>query len=325
MTKELSKMTALATIPTNDIAVYQEISRDIVTEFLATKRSKATRKAYEGDIKRYFRYITGQEVSPDILAWFFNNSRKDALSFVLSYKSHLQDSGLASATINRRMSAIRSLCEYAYLMEIIDWQLPRLTQERVQSFRDTTGVELEQIKAMMAVPDRDTVQGKRDYSILRLLWENGLRRGELANIKLDDISWDTKKISIIGKGRGNDKTEIDVSQGCLNAIASWLEARPVTDDPHLFVSLSNRSKAQLSTTSIYKIIRATAEKAGIEKVISPHRIRHSAITAYLDATDGDIRGACVFARHSSINMTQKYDDNRKQLQKKATTVLADIA
>lgn len=318
-------MTALATIPTNDITVSQEIPQDIVKNFLASKRSKATRKAYERDIKRFFQYIAAMEVTLELLSWFFSHSRKDALSLVLSYKSHLQDSGLANATINRRMSAIRSLCEYAYMMELINWQLPRLTQEKVEAFKDTTGVEVEQIKAMMAIPDRATVQGKRDYAILRLLWENGLRRGEVANIKLSDISWDTQKISIIGKGKGNDKNQIDVSQGCLNAIAQWLEVRPATADPHLFVSLSNRSRKGLSTTSIYKIIRATAEKAGIDKVVSPHRIRHSAITAYLDATDGDIRGASVFARHSSMTMTQRYDDNRKGLQKKATSMLADIA
>ena len=318
-------MTALATIPTNDITVSQEISRDIVGDFLKTKRSPSTRKAYSKDINLFFRFLSDMEVSFELLSWFFSHGRKGALHLVLSYKSHLQDSGYASATINRRMSAIRSLCEYAYMMELINWQLPRLTQERVQAFRDTTGVDIENIKAMMSIPDRDTVQGKRNYAILRLLWENGLRRGEVANIKISDISWDTQKISIIGKGKGNDKSQIDVSQGCLEAIAQWLEVRPETNNSSLFVSLSNRSRKGLSTTSIYKIIRATAEKAGIDKVVSPHRIRHSAITAYLEATDGDIRGASVFARHSSLTMTQRYDDNRAQLQKKATSTLADIA
>jgi len=317
-------MTALATISTNGIKVSQDISQDIVKNFLASKRSKATRKAYERDIKRFFQYIAAMEVTLELLSWFFSHSRRDALHLVLSYKTHLQDNGLAGSTINRNMAAIRSLCEYAYMMEIIDWQLPRLTQERVQAFRDTTGVDVQQVKAMMSVLDRDTVQGKRDYALMRLLWENGLRRGEVANIKLSDISWDTQKISIIGKGKGNDKSQIDVSQGCLIAIASWLEVRPETNDSSLFVSLSNRSRKGLSTTSIYKIIRATAEKAGIDKVVSPHRIRHSAITAYLDATDGDIRGASVFARHSSMTMTQRYDDNRKGLQKKATALLASI-
>jgi integrase/recombinase XerC len=80
----------------------------------------------------------------------------------------------------------------------------------------------------------------------------------------------------------------------------------------------------LSLTSIDRMVRRIGEKAGIKKIVSPHKIRHSAITAYLEASDGDRRGGASFARHSDLSVTQ-VDDHRKRQQKKATKILSDLA
>jgi integrase/recombinase XerC len=70
------------------------------------------------------------------------------------------------------------------------------------------------------------------------------------------------------------------------------------DDP-LFVALNLvHWGKRLSTTSIYKIVRAIAQSAGIKKVVSPHRIRHSSITAALDATGGNVRAVQQLSRHA---------------------------
>ena len=76
--------------------------------------------------------------------------------------------------------------------------------------------------------------------------------------------------------------------------------------------------------SIYEIVRQCAEAAGITKRISPHRIRHSAITALLDANNGNTRQAQSFSRHSSADILRKYDDNRQRLQGQATDLLGDL-
>jgi integrase/recombinase XerC len=57
-------------------------------------------------------------------------------------------------------------------------------------------------------------------------------------------------------------------------------------------------------------VRKFSEAAGIDKVVSPHRIRHSAITAYLDASDGNLRAAQGLSRHANLNTLNRYDDNR---------------
>lgn len=314
---------ALTTGTQNEI---NQRDRDLVTEFLMGKRSDNTRRAYQKDLIRFFREIAGVEPTPEVIEQFLTLPRTEALRIIMGYKDNLAHRGFAGATINRRVAAIRSLIEYAYSIGVCEWQLPRLKREKERKYRDTTGVNLEQVKAMMAVPDRATQQGKRDYVILRLLWENGLRRGELAKITLKDVDWDSQQMMIFGKGRGEEGELIDISDRAIVAIEDWLTVRPKSKKHQtLLTALDFKHQGKpLTPTSIYRTIRDIARKAGIKKMVSPHRIRHSAITAYLDASEGDMRGGASFARHSNPSITQIYDDNRKRQQRKATNLLSDL-
>jgi integrase/recombinase XerC len=69
---------------------------------------------------------------------------------------------------------------------------------------------------------------------------------------------------------------------------------------------------RLTGDGIRKIVVRHSEKAGIKKQMSPHRIRHSAITAALDATDGDVRKVQKLSRHRNLNTLMIYDDNRSR-------------
>jgi integrase/recombinase XerC len=73
--------------------------------------------------------------------------------------------------------------------------------------------------------------------------------------------------------------------------------------------------------SIPKIVVRHSENAGIKKQMSPHRIRHPAITAALDATDGDVREVQKLSRHRNLNTLMIYDDNRSRNQQDITEML----
>ena len=75
---------------------------------------------------------------------------------------------------------------------------------------------------------------------------------------------------------------------------------------------------------IYTIVARLCKKAGISKKMSPHRIRHSSITAALDATDGDVRKVQKLSRHASIDTLITYDDNRQNHQSEVTQILDDL-
>jgi integrase/recombinase XerC len=77
----------------------------------------------------------------------------------------------------------------------------------------------------------------------------------------------------------------------------------------------------LTGDGIRKIVVKYSEKAGITKQMSPHRIRHSAITAALDATDGNVRKVQKLSRHKNLNTLMIYDDNRGKDQLDVTALL----
>jgi len=96
-------------------------------------------------------------------------------------------------------------------------------------------------------------------------------------------------------------------------------------DAPLITSLShNCYGGRIAGDSIYRIVQGYAEAAGIDRRVSPHRLRHSSITAFLDASDGNIRAAQALSRHSQMNTLTLYDDNRKQQQKGASGVLEGL-
>jgi integrase/recombinase XerC len=156
-----------------------------------------------------------------------------------------------------------------------------------------------------------------------LLWSNALRRSEVSKANIGDFNQKSKTLQIYGKGKGNDAETVSLGSGTVNAIEAWLEARGETNpDKALFCSVNiGYRDGRLSTQAIYDVVKSRCKDAGISKVMSPHRIRHSSITAALEATGGDVRRVQKLSRHSSLNTLLIYDDNRKNHQGEVTDIL----
>ena len=80
--------------------------------------------------------------------------------------------GLKEATINRRLSAIKSLVNYARKIGKCDYTLSEIQGEKVQKYRDTSGISRQVYRLVLALPEHSTLKGKRDYALLRILWDN---------------------------------------------------------------------------------------------------------------------------------------------------------
>ncbi len=164
------------------------------------------------------------------------------------------------------------------------------------------------------------------------MWENALRRDELCSLNFEYLFLNQCKISIKAKGKGNTRVLVDISQAIADIIQSWLVSSQsvsrIKDDSGslpVFTALDKNSIGRrLTGEAIRRIVVKYSQKAGITKTMSPHRCRHSAITAYLDASDGDVRGAQAFSRHKDARTLSKYDDNRHQKQKHVTNALANM-
>lgn len=300
--------------------------RDLLAELLADKRSENTRRAYARDLQDFFLVTSGLEPSSQLVSEFLGLDRFQAIALVLKYKSHLIDRGLTEATVNRRLAALKSLVRFAQKVGQCQWSLEEVTGEKVKSYRDTSGVGVDSYRKILDSCDRSTLPGQRNYAILRLLWDNALRRGEVAKLNVADFDPELRTLSILGKGKGTQAEKVDLSEGTARAIATWLVSSP-HPTPHspLFVALDNAHYGcRLSGNAIYQLVREAAQAVGIKKVISPHRCRHSAITAALDATGGNVREVQKLSRHSKLETLLIYDDHRQGVQGKISGLLGDL-
>jgi integrase/recombinase XerC len=292
----------------------------VLTDWLNTKRSPHTQRVYQKDIKNFLS-DTGTE-----LGKFLTLDRHGAYALVSRYKGELIKKGIKSATINRRLAAIKSLIAFSYNCGHCEFMLEAVKGEKLSAYRDTTGIDPEAFKRVLGGIDRGTVKGIRDYALLILLWSNALRRSEVSKASIADFDPVAKTLRIYGKGRGNNSEIISLGSGTVNAIESWLEARGEHDpDKALFVSVNPGYRdGRLCTQAIYDIVKYRCQSAGISKPMSPHRVRHSSITAALEATGGDVRRVQKLSRHSSLNTLLIYDDNRKNHQKEVSDLLDSL-
>jgi integrase/recombinase XerC len=235
------------------------------------------------------------------------------------------DKGLKENTVNRRLAAVRSLVSFAYKLGKCSYTLKDISNEKVQAYRDTSGVSPDAYKKVLATCDRSTLLGKRNYALLRLLWSNALRRAEVTSLDVSHFDPHSRQLSILGKGKGSQRQAVTLNNQTVEAILDWLNSRPkLAPNSPLFCSLSHRQPGhRLTGTSIYNIVRESCEKAGINKVMGPHRCRHSSITAALDKSNGNVRAVQRLSRHADLRTVQLYDDNRQNLQEQITDLLED--
>lgn len=299
---------------------------DLIRELLRGKRSKATQHEYEKDLRKFFSAAFFSEPTPAMVEYFLCLPQPAAVALVLRYKNDLIESGLTPSTVNRRLTAIRSLVRVATALGRCNFSLDAIEGERVQRYRDTSGITRQEFQKVLALCDRGTLQGKRDYAILRLLWDNALRRNEVASADVVDFDANVPCLWIKGKGRAQ-KERVDLGRKATAAILDYLRSRLLvrTDSP-LFVSLSRAAEgARLTGEAIRLLVVRYCEAAGVEKRMSPHRLRHSSVTAALDATGGDVRSVQKLSRHKQLDTLMIYDDNRRRVQLSISELLEDMA
>ena len=297
----------------------------LLDDWLARSRSPHTQRMYRSNITAFFDSM-GHQATPDILAGFLLLDGHQAFELVSQYHGSLITRKLAPATINQKLAAIKSLVNYASQAGKCHYTLVNIKAEKLTQYRDTKGIPKDQFKLMMGAVDTDTIKGLRDKAILLLLWGNALRRSEIANCDVSDFYPQAGELIITGKGKIGQPETISLGQSAIAAIDSWLTKRKdyTSIDPLFCATHKGYWGNRLHTHSIYKLVQKYAKLAGIDKVMSPHRVRHSSITEALNLTNGDVRKVQKLSRHKNINTLMIYDDNRQNLQGEVTGMLDDL-
>ena len=184
--------------------------------------------------------------------------------------------------------------------------------------KETEFLTEEEIIAILRIPDRRTLQGKRDYAILLTLLTSGLRKAEICNLKVKDLKTYRNQAIIDVIGKGNKFRRIPLNGETLIAVQDYLKATKNGTDSScpLFRTLGKHGpydQAGLTPKAVDCLIKSAARKALIRKRIHPHVMRHTFATTLLDK-GVDLKTVQDLMGHSHIRTTERYlhsTDDRK--------------
>lgn len=298
---------------------------ELLRLLLADKRSAATKRAYAADLRDFF----GEELSPREVERFVTQPPAEIAKLLTTYKSDLLARGLSEATVNRRLAALRSLLKFCYRLGWSQTDGRSLVEgERVVAYRDTRGVGPEIVKQLFAAADTRDLTGLRDLALLRLLCENALRRAEVCSLNVSDFRPEEKRLYVLGKGKGTQKEPETLSDRAVQALNRYLAAAGHGSNPEapLLRNVDPRPEyngLRLTGDGIYHIVRDLGARVGVP-TLTPHKLRHTAITIALDLTNGNVRAVRDLSRHARLETLQRYDDNRRNFQGSVSDRLSDL-
>ncbi|MGO9116851.1 MAG: tyrosine-type recombinase/integrase [Desulfomonilaceae bacterium] len=275
----------------------------LVKIFLSNK-SERTIAAYRKDLSDFARFLGVEGGDLDYAARrFLSVGRGGANALAAEYREHLEKRKLSPATINRRLSALRSMVEQAATLGIVSWEL-KIKGPKGRSYRDTTGPGTGNVRRMLGlVHGRRDAKGVRDFAILRLLYDLALRRGEVVSLDFEDVDIEPGIVRILGKGR-TEREMLTLPQPTIDALRSWLEVRGSDAGP-LFTNFDRAGKGErLTGTAVYQIVRKLGQDLGIKT--RPHGIRHSSISACV--AQFPLTDVQRFSRHKKLETVAIYVD-----------------
>ncbi len=275
-----------------DLAVSGYLDHLIVDRGLA----RLTVDSYGSDMKDFSRFLASRGARDAAVI-----SRED----LLMYLAVLDRRGFSARTRARKLSCLKSF--FRFLMErgqiaenpsdLID--APRLPK-RIPQY-----LEPEEVERLLVATDPTTLEGRRDATMLELLYATGLRVSELVGLDLYRVDLEMGCVTVMGKGSRERVVPIGIPAS--RSIMSYLEiVRPrllgVMRSEALFVTRRGRP---MTRQSFWKIVKKAANYAGIRKEISPHTLRHSFAT-HLVQNDADLRWVQIMLGHADISTTEIY-------------------
>lgn len=281
-----------------------ERAESLLEDFLKG-RSPDTERTYRDAILRFAAFVgaSGPEEASQKLILL---TQGEANEVVMLWKNAMLEEGKAPATINVRLAAIRSLVERANLIGLVPWSI-RVKNVEAKSYRDTSGPGTTTTRELLqnAAAQENTFAAARDSAILHLLYDQALRRVEVARLDLAHLLLDDAQPFLWVRGKGKRESErIYLSAAAVLALKNWLKTRG--DWPGPLFHPQNR-KTRLSRSALNEIVaKVTPEGARA----TPHGLRHTSITVVVEKAG--VREGQKHSRHAKLDTLMIYDDNRKK-------------
>ncbi len=267
------------------------------------KASKNTLSSYLRDIRQFGDYLDGFTDAGYVTAQEAELGK---------YVDHLRGAGKSVATVSRNIASLKNFYIYLQAQGLVEKNpatklVPEKTAQKLPQVMTAREIEL-----LLEQPECTDRKGYRDRAMLELLYATGIRVSELIGLDVSDVNISAGIINC----RGKDKVRaIPLYPTAVKALRDYVEfIRPdMIANPgerSLFVNVSGE---RMSRQGFWKIIKAYQQKAGIEKDITPHTLRHSFATHLLE-NGADLRSIQEMLGHSDISSTQIYSQLvKKQL------------
>jgi len=273
---------------------WEETARRYLTYIRFEKRLAGnTVEAYMRDLRQFAHFVLrSYDVPP----------HKVEPEMIERYLAWQFDRGQEKTSQARRLSGIRSFFGFLMVTDRID-SSPAEFIESPKFGRPLPDVlTVDEIDRIIAAVDTRTTKGLRDSAMLEVLYSCGLRVSELTSLRLGDLFFGEGYIRVVGKG---DKQRLVPVSGTARArIQLYLDKRSHARSDEEILFLNNRG-GRLTRVMVFTIIRQAAERAGIDKRISPHTFRHSFATHLLEG-GASIRQVQEMLGHESIITTEIY-------------------
>jgi integrase/recombinase XerD len=258
--------------------------------------SPLTLEAYRRDVERLVDYVRVKGATSPI----------DITSRLLrDFVYQLKDLGLAPSSIRRNISAVRTY--FRFLLS--DGVVTRDPSERLETPRRWRTLPdvltVPEISRLLAAPTLDDPLAFRDRAMLEIAYGAGLRVSEWISIGVRDVLFEDKLVRVFGKG--SKERLVPIGRSAIGAVATYVrEQRPrLEKGGGKGVLFLNARGEPLSRMGAWKILRRYVERAGIEKAVSPHTLRHSFATHLLEG-GADLRAVQEMLGHADISTTQIY-------------------
>ena len=265
---------------------------DLVARFLADGRprgiSRHTIRTYESHLRPLIIY---SKISSIPITAMTQADLKNFIAIQMAKE-------LSPVTINDYIRTFRHLFRWMVSEGIIKRE-PSLNIKKLKvPRREKPVLGLDEVTKLLNACSERTFEGIRNRAIIRLMWDAGLRRGEIAGARLEDFDIRNARLGVLGKG---DKFAwVTLSSATISSLELWLGKRKRHKSPYVFIGKSGNP---LSCSWITHMIIKLGKSAGLS--VYPHLIRHSVVTwlAEQGMNPSDLQG---FARHDDISTTMNY-------------------
>ncbi len=292
----------------------QDDQKKYIYGFLKNFHSKHTFKAYQTDLKGYFQFLSDYFPGLDYL-----NVEQP---YSVAYKNLLVEKKLSNRSVNRKLACVSAFYEYLYQFnEVKENPFLRVKRFRIEKKVETNDLSDKEIDLLIESVDRSTGVGKLHFAILVVLFNTGMRQGELIDLKFSNLEVVGEHLVLSYKAKGDKAMRTPLNDKAKNALGdyvNWLKesGECISDGTPIFRPTKNSRGSQLrhlTPKSIHYIFDKYSNKIGLDFKVTPHSSRASVIGKLLDQ-DISIDKVADFVGHADLSTTRAYYKRKRKIE-----------